>query len=77
MTSSARMLAGSGDGYQAVIAWGEIDPDFGNQPILVAYEQDGKPLDGLQLIVPDDAHGGRYVSGLVNLSLRDAPLVSK
>jgi molybdate transport system substrate-binding protein len=71
------IVATGSDGYQTVIAWGEIDPDFGNQNILVAYEQDGKPLDGLRLIVPGDARGGRYVSGLVNLSLRDAPTVAK
>ncbi len=65
------------DGYQAVIAWGEIDPAYGNQPILIAYEQDGSPiaddLGALRLVVPADGHGGRYVRGVVNLSLRDAP----
>jgi hypothetical protein len=71
------IVATGSDGYEATIAWGEIDPDFGNQNILVAYEQDGKALDGLRLIVPGDARGGRYVSGLVNLSLRDAPTVAK
>jgi molybdate transport system substrate-binding protein len=71
------IVATGSDGYQAIIAWGEIDPDFGSQNILVAYEQDGKALDGLRLIVPGDSHGGRYVSGLVNLSLRDAPTVAK
>ena len=35
----------------------------------------GAPLDGntLRLVVPGDKHGGRYVSGVVNISLRDAP----
>ncbi len=63
------------DGYQAVIAWGEIDPEFGNQPVLLAYEENGEPLEGdtLRLVVPGDARGGRYVSGVVNVSLRDAP----
>lgn len=69
------------DGYQAVIAWGEIDPEFGNQPILLAYEQDGAAITdksgALRLVVPGDARGGRYVSGVVNISLRDAPPVSK
>ena len=69
------------DGYQAVIAWGEIDPEFGGQPILLAFEQDGAPISdaqgALRLVVPGDAHGGRYVSGVVNISLRDAPAVSR
>src|SRR5262249_29246451 len=62
------------DGYQAVIAWGEIDPDFGNQPILLAYDEKGEPLDDgtIRLIVPGDKRGGRYVSGVTNISLRDA-----
>ncbi len=71
------IVATGSDGYQAVIAWGEIDPDFGNQNILVAYEQDGNALDGLWLVVPNDIHRGRYISGLVNLSLRDAPTVAQ
>ncbi|MBC7814183.1 MAG: molybdate ABC transporter substrate-binding protein [Burkholderiales bacterium] len=69
------------DGYQAVIAWGEIDPEFGNQPILVAYGEAGVPIEdeqgGLRLVVPSDARGGRYVSGIVNISLRDAPAIDR
>ncbi|MBZ0315840.1 MAG: molybdate ABC transporter substrate-binding protein [Anaerolineae bacterium] len=63
------------NGFEAVIAWGEIDPEFGNQPILVAYEKDGTALDSAQLVVPGDSRGGRYVSGLVSLEVRDAPSV--
>jgi molybdate transport system substrate-binding protein len=63
------------DGYQAVIAWGEIDPDWGDQPILIAYEENGEPLEGgaLRLVVPGDKRGGRSVNGVTNISLRDAP----
>ncbi|MEO8607397.1 MAG: molybdate ABC transporter substrate-binding protein [Chloroflexota bacterium] len=73
------VVATGSDGYQAVIAWGEIDPDFGNQPIMIAYDEKGAPIpdDAVRLIVPGDVHGGRYVSGLVDLSLRDAPAVAK
>jgi molybdate transport system substrate-binding protein len=73
------IVATGSDGYQAVISWGEIDPEFANQPILVAYEEDGEPLEGddgtFRLVVPADARGGRYVFGLVSLNLRDAPAV--
>ncbi|MBK8025571.1 MAG: molybdopterin-dependent oxidoreductase [Chloroflexi bacterium] len=69
------------DGYQAVIAWGEIDPEYAGQPILVAYERDGAAIDAdqgpIQLVVPTDARGSRYVSGVVNISLRDAPTVAR
>lgn len=73
------IVASATDNYQAVIAWGEIDPEFGNQPIMVAYDEAGQPLGDsgpLRLIVPGDARGGRYVSNLVNLSVRDAPHVA-
>lgn len=73
------IVATGTDGYQAVIAWGEIDPEFANQPILVAYEEAGQPISDsgpFRLIVPTDARGGRYVSNLVDLNLRDAPPVA-
>ncbi len=74
---SMYLVVTGSDGYQAVIAWGEIDPDLANQPILLAYEQDGKPLDLPRLVVPSDGHGSRYVSGVVDISLRDAPTVAR
>lgn len=74
---SMYLVVTSSDRYQAVIAWGEIDPDFGGQPILLAYAQEGAPIADsqgpLRLVVPTDLRGGRYVSGVVNISLRDAP----
>jgi molybdate transport system substrate-binding protein len=74
---SMYLVVTGSDGYQAVIAWGEIDPAFGGQPVLLAYAQDGAPitdeLGPLRLAVPGDARGGRYVRGVVDISLRDAP----
>jgi molybdate transport system substrate-binding protein len=75
------IVASAPDGYQAIISWGEIDPEFGNQPILVAFEEAGQPIHdeigAIRLVVPGDARGGRYISGLVNLSVRDAPHIGK
>ncbi len=63
------------DGYEAILSWGEIDPTLGNAPILLAWEQDGQPLTGqngaIRLVVPGDAHGARYVSGVVKMEVRD------
>ena len=76
---STFIVVTASDGYQAVIAWGEIDPEFGNANILLAYEENGAPIEdsqgAIRLVVPTDARGGRYVSGVVNISLRDAPRV--
>ncbi len=79
-TLSLYIVATGSDGDQAVIAYGDVDPDFGNQLILVAYEQDGKPItDGgpIRLVVPGDNHGGRYVSNLVSLEVRRGPVVGQ
>jgi hypothetical protein len=32
------------DDYQAIVAWGELDPGFGNKAILLAFAEDGESL---------------------------------
>jgi hypothetical protein len=72
------VVATGSDGYRAIISLGEIAPNFGNQPDLVAYKDTSGQLgpggsDGaLRLIVPGDVAGGRYVSNLVSLQVVDA-----
>ncbi|GAA2530982.1 molybdopterin-dependent oxidoreductase [Winogradskya humida] len=65
------VTATGSDGYQALVAWAEFDPDFGAKTVLVALTEDGQPTaDGRpRLVVPGDIKGGRYVSGLVRLHL--------
>ncbi len=74
------MVVTANDGSTAVISYGEIDPFFGNQPILVAWEQDGKPLTGtdgpVRLVTPGDVKGGRYVSGVVAIDVRSSDAAS-
>ncbi|HEY3682043.1 MAG TPA: hypothetical protein VGL93_03345 [Streptosporangiaceae bacterium] len=53
----------------AALSWGEIDPDFGATPALLAYTEDHKPLPRPRLIVPGDLKGGRYVSNVATVSL--------
>jgi hypothetical protein len=59
------------DGYQAIVAWGEIDPNFENKEVILAVTEDGVPLDdeGLRLVVPGDIRGGRYVFGIERIRL--------
>ena len=73
------VLATGTDGYKVVFAAGELSPDFGNRPDLVAYSEliDGvaTPLgaDGFaRVTAPGDAKGGRYVSNLLDLDLRSS-----
>lgn len=67
------LIVTANDGYQVVISGGELDPAFGNVPMLLAWEQDGAPLAGadgpLRLVVPGDTKGGRYVHGIVSLEV--------
>ena len=60
------------DGYTVIVAFGEIDPDFENKSVIIATTRDGKPFehDGLRLIVPGDAHGGRAVRDVVKIEVR-------
>lgn len=66
------VVATGSDAYQALFSLGELDPGFGNQPTLVAYEADGAPLSDngfARLVVPNDVRGGRAVSNLVSLEV--------
>lgn len=71
---TAYIVITANDGYQVVLSGGEIDPNFGNAPMLLAWEQDGAPLAGengpLRLVVPGDLRGGRYVHGIVSIDVR-------
>jgi DMSO/TMAO reductase YedYZ molybdopterin-dependent catalytic subunit len=62
------------DGYRVVFSGGELDPNFGHAPILLAWAQDGQPLTGdngpLRLVVPGDVKGGRYVHGIIRIDVR-------
>jgi DMSO/TMAO reductase YedYZ molybdopterin-dependent catalytic subunit len=60
------------DGYLVMLSFGEIDPNFGNAPIMIAYERNGQPLEagGLRLVVPGDRHGARDVRDLVRVEVR-------
>jgi DMSO/TMAO reductase YedYZ molybdopterin-dependent catalytic subunit len=65
------------DGYVALFSLGELDPEFGAAQVILAYQQDGKPLGAasgwLRLIVPGDKGGGRDVIKIATIDLRDGP----
>lgn len=75
------VVATGSDGYSVDFAAGELDPMFGNAPILVAYADTDGQLgaggdDGFaRLVVPGDIAGGRYVSNLSSLTVFDATAV--
>ncbi len=68
------MVVTGRDGYQAMIAWGDIDPDLGGGTVLLAWEEDGQPLPAehqpFQFVVAGDARDERAVWGVVGLDVR-------
>ena len=63
------IIARGTDGYGVAIAIGEIEPKFEGKQAIVAYQKDGAPLGSLRLIVPGDAHAGRDVRDLSELTV--------
>jgi hypothetical protein len=61
-----------GDGYVVVISTGEISPDFGGKPAMIAYERDSQELadTGLRIVMPGDKHGGRYVRDVTEIEVK-------
>jgi hypothetical protein len=53
-----------------MVSIGEIDPNFGNAPVMLAYAQDGKPLPTLRLVFPSDKHGARDVRDVLHIEVR-------
>jgi len=70
------IVAIGSDGYQSVVALGEIDPGFHPGEVLVADSMNGKPLDDhngpFKLVVTEDKRPARSVRNLVSLELRSA-----
>lgn len=64
------------DCYRALVAYGELDPNFENKNVLLATSEDGRPLDaeGPRLVVPGDIAGGRYVTNVNRVYFAKAPL---
>jgi hypothetical protein len=59
------------DGYVVVLSTGEIAPDFGAKPALIAYQRDTEApgAGGLWLVMPGDKLGGRYVHDVVAIDV--------
>jgi len=71
------IVATGSDGYQAVLALGEVDPGFHPGEVLVADAMDGKPLDAhsgpLKLVVSEDKRPARSVRNLTMIEIKAAP----
>jgi len=63
------ILATGADGYRAALAWAEASPEVSAATVLVAYTEDGLPLEQPRLVVSGDLSGARYVRDLVDLRI--------
>jgi len=62
------------DCYQSVFGAGEFDPFFGGSQIMVAYATGGQSLGNngfARIVVPGDKAGGRFVSNIAKIEVRD------
>ena len=69
------LLVEAADGYRAVIALPELDPDFTNKEVVLAFLQDGKPLDGkagpYRVVIPEEKRMARWVRQVTKLKIVD------
>lgn len=70
---SKYILIKAADGYQVVFALPEIDPEFTNETILLAYQVDGKPLpkgEGpFRIVAPNDKRQARWIRELTTIKV--------
>lgn len=71
------VMASGSDGYRVAFSLAELDPGMRTAKVIVADQEDGKPLaarDGpYKLIVEGDLRPARSVRGLVGLELKRVP----
>jgi DMSO/TMAO reductase YedYZ molybdopterin-dependent catalytic subunit len=71
------LLCEAKDGYRVVFALAEFDPDFSDNPIIVADTRDGKPLYDSQgpfrILAPRDKKAARGIRMLTKLTVVQLP----
>ena len=67
------VLVKATDGYEVIFSLPEIDPEFSDEIILLAYEVDGKPLAAsegpFRLVVPQDKKHARWIRQLNSVQI--------
>ena len=68
------VVAQARDGYRAVFALAELDPEVSDRPVLLCYARDGAPLleqEGpLRLILPQEKSQARWMRQVTELILK-------
>ena len=63
-------MARGRDGYTVALSIAELDPSLEGKQVLIATARDGKPLGGLELIVPGDKRAARQVHDLLAIEVQ-------
>jgi hypothetical protein len=67
------LLVEAADGYRVVIALPEIDSDFTDKQVVLAFSQNGKPLNDKEgpyrIIIPDEKRMARWVKQVTTLKI--------
>ena len=61
------------DGYVAIIAMGELSPEFEDKPAVLALSMDDQTLARPRAVIPGDHRGGRGVHDVVRLTVDELP----
>jgi hypothetical protein len=71
------LVVGASDGYRVIFALPELDPGFTDHVALLAETRDGAPLPAgagpYRLIVPFEKREARWVRGVTDIELVNAP----
>ncbi len=71
------LLVEAADGYKVVIALPEMDPEFTNKQIVLAFLKDGKPMDSKEgpyrIVIPDEKRPARWIRQVTTLRILDVP----
>lgn len=66
----AILISATADQYATIVSLGEIHPELGNQKVILATAQDGRPLAQPRLIVPNDLKAAREVRNVTNVEVQ-------
>lgn len=65
------------DGYRVVYALAELDPQFRNEPVILADHRDGEVLDAkegpLRIVAPTDQRPARWIRQVTRIDVLRAP----
>ncbi len=67
------ILVMAADGYEVIFSLPEVDPEFNDQQIIIAYQVDGNPLPNgegpFRMVVPDEKRLARWIREVTNIKV--------